>query len=163
MNEASLGAKLEPSPTNQAVVPFAGTPAASTQRKDVPPHVLTSMPRCVLYQARSLAGSLALMKTPPIPVTRFIATFPVLSSDPVVRFVDFWESLFSGCFSGLFAPEADSVLFPGAFAPEALSRSWAWMLQMGRTATVNAVHIAFVLVCMMRGDMVMGILGGWQR
>src|SRR5437588_4391008 len=110
MNEALLGAKLEPSPTNQAVLPFAGTPAASTQRKDAPPHVCTSMPRWVLYQARSLAGSLALMKTPPIPVTRFMVAFSVLSMGSEARLIGFCESLFSGYFSEAFAPEADSLL-----------------------------------------------------
>src|SRR6516162_681641 len=61
---------------DQAVVPFAGAPAASTQRKAAPPHSWTSIPRWILYQERSLAGSLALKKTPPIPVTRFMDHLP---------------------------------------------------------------------------------------
>src|SRR6266404_7758407 len=100
-----------------------------------------SMPRWVLYQARSLVGSLALIKTPPIPVTRFIVALSVLSTGS--------ESLLSGFFSEVFAPEADSVLFSGAFAPEAGSRSWAWIQQMGRVATVKASNTALVLIYMM--------------
>src|SRR5262245_54439983 len=72
MNVGLPGAKLEPSPINQAVVPFTGVPAASTHWKAAPPHSWTSIPRWVLYQERSLVGSLALKKTPPMPVTRFI-------------------------------------------------------------------------------------------
>src|SRR5947209_7278851 len=114
------------------------------------------MPRWVLYQARSLVGSLALMKTPPIPVTRFIGAFPVLSLGSEARSVGFCESLFSGFFSEAFAPEADSVLFSGAFAPEAGPRSWAWIQQMGRVTTVKTVNTAFVLIYIMRSLMVIG-------
>src|SRR2546421_11228595 len=114
------------------------------------------MPRWVLYQARSLVGSLALMKTPPIPVTRFTVAFSVLSIGSEAWFIGFCESLFSGFFSEVFAPQADSVLFSGAFAPEAGSRSWAWIQQMGRMTTVKAVNTPFVLVYMMRGVMIMG-------
>src|SRR5205814_4236701 len=105
------------------------------------------MPRWVLYQARSLVGSLALMKTPPIPVTRFIVAFSVLSIGSVVGFIGFCELLFSGF--AAFAPEADSLLFSGAFAPEAGSPSWAWMQQIGRVTTVKAVNTALVLIYMM--------------
>ena len=131
MNEALLGAKLEPSPTYQAVLPLAGTLAESPQRKAAPPHVLTSMPRWVLYQARSLTGSLALMKTPPIPVTRFMATFA----------------------GWLFAGKAGSVFAAGAFTPEAGAGSWARRQERGRVRTVKAANNAFVLGCMMRGVM----------
>src|SRR5262245_54119614 len=72
MNGALLGAKYEPSPTDHTVVPPLGSPWSSTQRKAAPPHSWTSMPRWVLYQARNAAGSLALRKIPPMPVTRFI-------------------------------------------------------------------------------------------
>ena len=65
---------------DQTVVPGIGAPASSTQRNDTPPHSCTSMPRCVLYQAQSALGSFALIKIPPIPVTRFIlASFPCAS------------------------------------------------------------------------------------
>src|SRR6266704_897913 len=112
------------------------------------------MPRWVLYQARSLAGSLALKKTPPIPVTRFIVAFSVFFIGSEARSIGFCESLFSGFFSAAFAPEADSLLFSGAFAPETGSRSWAWIQQMRRVTTVKAVNTAFVLIYMMRSVMI---------
>src|SRR5262245_22938849 len=59
---------------DHTVVPPVGMPASSTQRKAVPPHSWISIPRCFLYQLRSATGSLALRKTPPIPVTRLINT-----------------------------------------------------------------------------------------
>src|SRR5688572_8752479 len=43
----------------------------SFQRNVVPPQSSTSMPRWWRYQAARASGSLALRKTPPIPVTRF--------------------------------------------------------------------------------------------
>jgi hypothetical protein len=49
----------------------------------------------------------------------------------VVGFIGFCELLFSGF--AAFAPEADSLLFSGAFAPEAGSRSWAWMHADGKS------------------------------
>src|SRR2546421_690039 len=104
------------------------------------------MPRWVLYQARSLVGSLALIKTPPIPVTRFIVAFSVLSIGSEARFIGFSTTLFSGVFSEVFAPEVDSALFSGAFAPEAGSRSWAWIQQMGRVTTVKTLNTTFVCV-----------------
>src|SRR6187401_1133117 len=74
MKGALPGAKWSPSalPTDQIVEPATGLTAASVQRNAVPPHACTSMPRCLLYQACSAAGSLAWKKTPPMPVTRFI-------------------------------------------------------------------------------------------
>src|ERR1700741_4052475 len=59
---------------DQTVVPLAGFPAASVQAKAVPPQSWTSIPRCCLYQAHSVFESLALKKTPPIPVTLRIST-----------------------------------------------------------------------------------------
>src|SRR5438105_6120131 len=69
-----LGANCSPSaaPMDHTVVPFVGLPAASVQLNAAPPHSWTSIPRCFLYQAWSATGSLALKKTPPIPVTLFI-------------------------------------------------------------------------------------------
>src|SRR6059058_4112462 len=69
-----LGANCSPSaaPMDHTVGPFVGLPAASVQLNAVPPHSWTSIPRCCLYQAWSATGSLALKKTPPIPVTLFI-------------------------------------------------------------------------------------------
>src|SRR5207237_8582517 len=69
-----LGANCSPSaaPMDHTVVPFVGLPAASVQANTAPPHSWTSIPKCCLYQAWSATGSLALKKTPPIPVTLFI-------------------------------------------------------------------------------------------
>src|SRR3569623_216916 len=66
-----LGAKCLPSAASidHAVVPFVGLPAASVHENAAPPQGCTSMPRCRLYQARSVTGSFALKKTPPMPVT----------------------------------------------------------------------------------------------
>src|SRR6266542_6192628 len=76
MKDDLPGAKEEPSPTDHTVVPPRGVPFSSVQRNAVPPHSWTSMPRCFLYHAWSLPGSLALKKMPPMPVTRFIARSP---------------------------------------------------------------------------------------
>src|ERR1044072_7116817 len=101
------------------------------------------MPRWVLYQARSLAGSLSLMKAPPIPVTRFIVALSVFSNGSE----DFCASLFCGFLSEVFAPEADSLLFSEAFTPEAGVCSWAWrQQQMKRVTTVKAVKAALVFI-----------------
>src|SRR5262245_48703464 len=54
------------------VVPFVGLPESSVHVKAAPPHSCTSMPRCLRYQLRRAAGSLALKKMPPMPVTRFM-------------------------------------------------------------------------------------------
>src|SRR5918995_1031349 len=72
---AALGAKWSPTVplTDQIVVPFVGLPESSVQVNATPPHSCTSMPRCFLYQAINAAGSLALKKMPPMPVTLFIA------------------------------------------------------------------------------------------
>src|SRR5579863_1587609 len=73
MNGALLGAKFAPAPTDQAVVPPVGLPDSSTQSNAAPPHAWTSMPRWALYQAPRAAGSAALKKIPPMPVTRFMS------------------------------------------------------------------------------------------
>src|ERR1700722_12740204 len=74
MKVAALGAKWSPcaEPMDQTVVPATGLSSASVQRKAVPPHSWTSIPRCRLYQACSAGASLALKKMPPRPVTRFM-------------------------------------------------------------------------------------------
>src|ERR1044072_6777825 len=68
MNGAELGAKCFVSAGNSvhAVVP------GPCQSNAAPPHSCTSMPRCFLYQAPRVFGSLDLKKTPPMPVTRFM-------------------------------------------------------------------------------------------
>src|SRR5438874_11902028 len=74
MKGAVLGANwsLSAEATNQAVVPATALPSPSVQLNAAPPHAWTSIPRCRLYQACSAGASLALKKTPPMPVTRFI-------------------------------------------------------------------------------------------
>src|ERR1700722_6351068 len=74
MKVAVLGAKWSPcaEPMDQTVVPATGLSSPSVQRKAVPPHSWTSIPRCRLYQACSAGASLALKKMPPMPVTRFM-------------------------------------------------------------------------------------------
>jgi hypothetical protein len=49
-----------------------GWPCAWVHVNAAPPHSRTSMPRCCWYQDRSAAGSRALKKMPPMPVTLFI-------------------------------------------------------------------------------------------
>src|ERR1700690_3708896 len=78
MKGAVLGAKESPSPKiDHAVVPPVGLPCSSVQSKAAPPQACTSMPRWFLYQDCKALGSLALKKTPPMPVTRFITLFPL--------------------------------------------------------------------------------------
>src|SRR5262245_36747617 len=74
MKLAVLGAKWSPPAplTDQTVVPPVGLPSASAQVNAAPPQSCTSMPRCLLYQARSASGSFALKKIPPMPVTLFM-------------------------------------------------------------------------------------------
>src|SRR5436189_1185865 len=120
------------------------------------------MPRWVLYHARSLAGSLALMKTPPIPVMRVTVAFSVLSNGSGSRSVGFGDSLFLGFFSEAFASETESALFSGAFVAEAGSRSWAWIQEMGRATSVKAVNAAFVLLYILRSLMRIGCRRGLQ-
>src|SRR6185369_3229563 len=108
------------------------------------------MPRWVLYQSRSLAGSLDLMKTPPIPVTRCMTAFSVLSAGSEALFIGFCESFCSGFFSEAFGSEAGAALFSGAFTPEAGSRSWARIQQMGRVMIVKAVNKALVFIYKMQ-------------
>src|SRR4029077_7718310 len=74
MKDDVLGANWSPAAlnTDHAVVPPVGLPLSSVQSNAAPPQSCTSMPRCFLYQAPSAAGSLALKKIPPIPVTLFI-------------------------------------------------------------------------------------------
>src|SRR6476659_286991 len=76
MKDAELGANESPSadPIDQIVVPPTGVPCASVQRNAAPPHSCTSMPRCRRYQDCSAAGSFALKKMPPMPVTRSMCT-----------------------------------------------------------------------------------------
>src|SRR5687768_3337580 len=75
-----LGANCLPSagPTDQIVVPLVAFPSASAQVKAAPPQSWTSIPRCRLYQAPSALGSFALMKMPPMPVTRRMPEPPTL-------------------------------------------------------------------------------------
>src|SRR3954468_4873819 len=70
-----LGAKCVPSAglTDQMVMPFVGLPSASVHVNAAPPHSCTSIPRCFRYQSQSALGSFALMKMPPMPVTRRMA------------------------------------------------------------------------------------------
>src|SRR5437879_12854547 len=74
MKGAVLGANWSPCAEliDQTVVPATGLPSPSDQVKAVPPHSWTAIPRCRLYQACSAGASLALKKTPPMLVTRFI-------------------------------------------------------------------------------------------
>src|SRR4051812_36923290 len=78
MNGAELGANCLVSSLviSQAVVPPTGFPSSPDQSKEAPPHACTSMPRCRLYQAPRAAGSFALKKMPPTPVTRFMSIAP---------------------------------------------------------------------------------------
>src|SRR6185369_2520493 len=75
MNVDVLGANVSPlaSPIDQIVVPPAGWPSSPTQLNAAPPHSCTSTPRWRRYHSRSAAGSRALKKIPPMPVTRFMA------------------------------------------------------------------------------------------
>src|SRR3990172_5234059 len=75
MKVAVLGAQWSPcaEPMDQMVVPATGLPSPSVQVKAVPPHSWTSIPTCRLYHACSAGASLALKKTPPMPVTLFMA------------------------------------------------------------------------------------------
>ena len=63
-------------PIDQIVVPPVGWPASSVHVNAAPPQGSTSTPRCVRYQSRKAAGSLALKKMPPMPVTRFMGRLP---------------------------------------------------------------------------------------
>src|ERR1700722_8819760 len=77
MNGAELGAKWSVSAAKrlQAVVPTPSGLSCPFQSNAAPPHSCTSIPRCSLYQAPSAFGFVDLKKTPPIPVTRFMAVF----------------------------------------------------------------------------------------
>jgi hypothetical protein len=155
MNEASLGAKLEPSPTNQAVLPFTGTPACVDPAKGRATPRLNVDAEMGFIPGAQFGRVFGLDEDPANSRYALHSCFSVLSIGSEARFTGFCESLFSGFFSEVFAP-ADSLLLSGAFAPEAGSRSWAWIQQMGRVTTVKAVNTAFVLIYMRRSVMVMG-------